>query len=72
MCHSGPVHDTRRTDELDCPRCGSALEQEYYGPCTSCRTALRLRYAGDEGRVIDVDYEPKMNVRPNAVALKDD
>jgi hypothetical protein len=33
---------------------------------------LRAKYLG-EGRVIDVaEYEPKINVTPNAVALKDD
>ena len=35
-------------------------------------TELRAKYLG-EGRVVEVaEYEPKMNVTPNAVALKDD
>ena len=56
-----------------CPRCGAAaVDERFYGPCTSCRTELRAKYVG-EGRVIAVaEYEPKMNVTPNAVALKDD
>jgi hypothetical protein len=55
-----------------CPRCSSAVDEEYYGPCTSCRDALRAQYLG-EGRVVEVaEYVPKMNVTPNAVALKDD
>jgi hypothetical protein len=55
-----------------CPRCSSAVEERFYGPCTSCRDELRAKYVG-EGRVIELaDYVPKMNVTPNAVALKDD
>lgn len=55
-----------------CPRCGAAVEERLYGPCTACRTDLRMKYLG-EGRVVDVaEYVPKMNVTPNAVALKDD
>ena len=55
-----------------CPRCGLTVAQRFYGPCESCRTELRAKYLG-EGRVIEVaEYEPKMNVTPNAVATKDD
>ena len=55
-----------------CPRCGATADARTYGPCSSCRTELRLKFAG-EGRVVDVaEYVPKMNVTPNAVALKDD
>ena len=55
-----------------CPRCGLTVTQRFYGPCESCRTELRAKYLG-EGRVIEVaEYEPKMNVTPNAVATKDD
>jgi DnaJ-class molecular chaperone len=57
---------------VTCPRCGAAGEERFYGPCTSCRTELRAKYLG-EGRVVEVaEYVPKMNVTPNAVALKDD
>lgn len=57
---------------LTCPRCGTEVHERFYGPCTACRSALRLAFARD-GRVIEIaDYEPKMNVTPNAVALKDD
>jgi hypothetical protein len=49
-----------------------SVEEEYYGPCSSCRTALIDAYRS-EGRVVEVaEYEPKINVTPNAVALKDD
>ena len=60
------------SDPFACPRCGNTVTEQFYGPCQSCRTELRAKYLG-EGRVVDVaEYEPKMNVTPNAVALKDD
>jgi hypothetical protein len=65
--------DTAAADVLPCPRCGGDLASEaYYGPCTACRDALRAAYAGEARDVEVVAYEPKMNVTPNAVALKDD
>jgi len=46
-------------------------EARFYGPCESCRTQLRDLFRSD-GRVVEVaEYEPKMNVTPNAVAVKD-
>ena len=70
---SDTVGDTASgTVAFACPRCGSAVEGRFYGPCLSCRTELRAKYLG-EGRIVDVaEYEPKINVTPNAVALKDD
>ncbi len=63
------------TDELlaiTCPRCGAAVDERFYGPCDSCRSELRATFA-PEGRVVELaEYEPKMNVTPNAVALKED
>ncbi len=57
---------------VTCPRCGAEVQERFYGPCTVCRGTLRAAFARD-GRVIELaDYEPKMNVTPNAVALKDD
>ncbi|MFZ4810807.1 MAG: hypothetical protein ACOYL9_05625 [Ilumatobacteraceae bacterium] len=57
---------------FECPRCQSQVNEQFYGPCTTCRGALRAKYLG-EGRVVEVaEYVPKMNVTPNAVALKDD
>lgn len=62
------------TDELagfDCPRCGDAAHERFYGPCRPCRDAMRARWAG-ERRTVEVEaYEPKVNVTPNAVALKE-
>ncbi len=58
--------------EFTCPRCDSAVSDDFYGPCTECRHQLRAQFRG-EGRVVELaEYEPKMNVTPNAVALKDD
>ncbi|MCP5027125.1 MAG: hypothetical protein GY929_12655 [Actinomycetia bacterium] len=55
-----------------CPRCGAPTEAELYGPCPACVVQLRATQ-GSTARDIEVaDYEPKMNVTPNAVALKDD
>ena len=58
---------------VTCPRCGGSVEDgRFYGPCTSCRAELRAKFLG-EGREVEVaEYVPKMNVTPNAVALKDD
>jgi hypothetical protein len=58
--------------ELTCPRCGRSAEQRFYGPCDGCRQVLRDAFR-TEGRVIELaEYEPKINVTPNAVATKDD
>jgi hypothetical protein len=58
--------------EFTCPRCQTPTVEEFYGPCPTCRGALQVKFAS-AGRVVDVaEYEPKMNVTPNAVALKDD
>jgi hypothetical protein len=55
-----------------CPRCGEAVTAPYYGPCPACRDTLRATLGG-AGRTVAVeDYVPKVNVTPNAVALKDD
>ena len=72
MCE--PMCQARRVSELtiDCPRCGASVTESYYGPCTSCRTELRATLGGDATGMAAVEYEPKMNVTPNAVALKDD
>jgi hypothetical protein len=58
--------------DFRCPRCGQAADERYYGPCTACRTALRAELGGEAHAVETTAYEPKLNVTPNAVALKDD
>ena len=59
------------TIEITCPRCGRAASVRFYGPCDDCRSVLRTSMGG-EARVVEVaEYEPKMNVTPNAIATKD-
>jgi hypothetical protein len=57
---------------VTCPRCGNEVQGRFYGPCEPCRTQLRAAYAGLAREVVAEEYVPKMNVTPNAVALKDD
>ncbi len=60
------------TLSITCPRCGATATERFYGPCAACRDQLRAAFV-NEARQVDVaEYEPKMNVTPNAVALKDD
>ncbi len=55
-----------------CPRCGTNVDDELYGPCLRCRGELRAAYAGEARTDVDAsEYEPKMNVTPNAVASKE-
>jgi hypothetical protein len=63
----------REGEPLDfaCPRCGEARNERFYGPCTACRTTLRVELGGGARDIEAEVYEPKMNVTPNAVALKE-
>ncbi|NLA34941.1 MAG: hypothetical protein GX868_04530 [Actinobacteria bacterium] len=54
-----------------CPRCEAQAVEAFYGPCSHCRALLREQYAGLEKDVEAEEYAPKMNVTPNAVALKE-
>ena len=56
---------------FDCPRCGNAVAEDLYGPCTSCRAELRSVHDGAARDVEADEYVPKMNVTPNAIAQKD-
>ena len=57
---------------FDCPRCQATVAEAYYGPCGSCRDLMRANYAGLARADLEAEaYVPKMNVTPNAVALKD-
>jgi hypothetical protein len=58
--------------EQECLRCHRTEPMRFVGLCVACRDELVAKYAG-AGRTIEVpEYEPKRNVTPNAVALKDD
>ena len=67
--------DEMATDDeplaFTCPRCRLEVEEVFYGPCTSCRTTLRVTQAREGRDVETADYVPKMNVTPNAVASKE-
>jgi hypothetical protein len=63
--------DSFDLDGFTCPRCEQTVSEEYYGPCASCRAQLHSTFAGEARDVSAAAYEPKMNVTPNAVALKD-
>lgn len=57
--------------DWECIRCRQTAPMRFYGMCSSCRDELRAKY-DIAGRDIEVDaYQPKTNVTPNAVALKD-
>ena len=60
------------SDPFECPRCHTTVTADFYGPCGACRAELRATFAGEQVDVEVAEYEPKMNVTPNAVALKDD
>ena len=57
---------------FDCPRCHEPVIARFYGPCDACRSVLRATQGTEARDVEAAEYIPKMNVTPNAVALKDD
>ena len=58
--------------EMPCLRCGTPTMLRFLGPCESCVAELDAKYEGVAREVDAQEYVPKMNVTPNAVALKDD
>jgi hypothetical protein len=58
--------------DTTCMRCGQPARQRFAGPCDRCVTELTARFPGVARQVEAEAYEPKVNVTPNAVALKDD
>jgi hypothetical protein len=57
---------------FQCPRCQTVISAESYGPCDSCIGELKASQQNEAIGEVAAAYEPKMNVTPNAVALKDD
>ncbi len=55
----------------ECPRCSRSTTSVHYGPCDECAAELRVTVAGAARAVDGPAYEPKLNVTPNAVALKE-
>jgi hypothetical protein len=70
----GATDEAHFTDDgsFTCPRCSQRATARFYGPCDACRAELRITFAGEAREVEVAEYVPKMNVTPNAVALKDD
>ena len=58
--------------DFDCLRCGRIEPMRFRGLCAGCRDELRTTFVREAREIEVVEYEPKMNVTPNAVALKDD
>lgn len=54
-----------------CPRCHTEVSEPDYGPCPACRQQLRATLGTAPRQVEVAEYEPKVNVTPNAVATKD-
>jgi len=54
-----------------CPRCSMAMSAATYGPCEACVRELQATQQGEGGSGEAAAYEPKMNVTPNAVAMKE-
>lgn len=57
--------------EVTCPRCGQVTIERLYGPCSSCRVQLQETQGNEGSDIAAPEYEPSMNVTPNAVALKE-
>lgn len=59
--------------EFDCPRCGHAVEERFFGPCQGCRQQLNEQLAGEGSDQYEgtARFEPAMHVVPNHVATKD-
>ena len=70
MPDSHPVPSPTELLEFACPRCAAPAADTFYGPCASCREVLGATIAGRAREVEVAAYEPKVNVTPNAVALK--
>ena len=57
-------------EPMPCLRCGKETPMRFAGPCPDCTAELRSKFAA-VAKEVDTEYVPKMNVTPNAVALKD-
>lgn len=66
-----PEADDLTPIDFDCLRCGVTEPMRFRGLCRRCREELRAAFRRDAREIEVAEYEPKMNVTPNAVALKD-
>ena len=67
-----PVDVDLSPETMECMRCHREEPMRFYGLCQECRRDLRAKFDRDAREIEVAEYEPKMNVTPNAVALKDD
>lgn len=58
--------------DFDCLRCGTVTPMRFRGLCPDCRAQLHDGLHREAREIEVAEYVPKMNVTPNAVALKDD
>jgi hypothetical protein len=59
-------------EAFDCPRCGTPVEERFWGPCTACRSQLVAAHQATGGAEVEAArFEPAMHVVPNHVATKD-
>lgn len=63
--------DDGTPQRFDCPRCATATEAAFYGPCLACRTQLVAAFASEARQVETGRFEPAMHVVPNQVATKE-
>lgn len=68
---SESIDDLESDLDYECPRCAKPTKARFYGPCGSCHAELQATYMPEAKDVEAAEYEPKMNVTPNAVATKD-
>lgn len=59
--------------EFDCPRCGTAVDERFFGPCPDCRQQLVEQMGREASAQYEetARFEPAMHVVPNHVATKD-
>jgi hypothetical protein len=65
------MNDRMELLDFTCPRCHLPASELFYGPCTVCVGQLHRGQALDQRATEVAEYVPKMNVTPNAVALKE-
>ncbi len=74
VIHNGTVSEYGPIESdlsITCPRCNQQSAERFYGPCVTCRKHLVEQFRAEGSEVEAPEYEPKMNVNPNAVATKD-
>lgn len=59
------------TIDFPCPRCGTAAQARFWGPCPSCRNQLVAASGGRAREVEASRFEPVAHVVPNQVATKE-